>query len=62
MHEYRELAGMIGGGVFFAAFIPYFIDIARGRTKPQRTTWIIWTILGVLTFASYKSVGAHNTI
>jgi hypothetical protein len=62
MPEYRELAGMIGGGIFFAAFVPYFIDILRGRTKPQRATWIIWTILGVLILLSYKSVGAQNTI
>ncbi len=62
MHEYREIAGMIGGSVFFSAFIPYFIDILRGRTNPQRATWIIWTILGVLILASYRSVGAQNTI
>ena len=62
MQHFRELAGEIAGGFFFLAFFPYFIDILRHRTKPNKATWLIWTILGVLILLSYKSVGAHNTL
>lgn len=62
MQQFRELAGDIAGGFFFLAFVPYIIDILRRRTKPNRATWLIWTILGVLILLSYKSIGAQDTL
>lgn len=58
MHRMHEIAGLIAGGLFLAAFIPYVILILDGRVRPNRATWIIWTILGFLILASYRSVGA----
>jgi hypothetical protein len=31
---------------------PYFHDILKGKTKPERATWLIWSILGVVAFLS----------
>ncbi|MGL5806647.1 MAG: hypothetical protein ACRC11_14630, partial [Xenococcaceae cyanobacterium] len=41
---------------------PYTVTILRGKTKPSRTTWWIWTIVGFLLVASYYSSEAINTI
>jgi hypothetical protein len=27
--------------------VPYVRDILRGTTRPQRATWLIWSVLGV---------------
>jgi hypothetical protein len=62
MQFLRDYAGELAGIFFLAAFVPYFFQIIWGTVKPERATWIIWTILGFLILLSYKSVGAGNTI
>jgi len=62
MSQFREVMGYLAGFFFILAFVPYFVQTLNRQTKPNRATWLIWTILGVLIFASYKSVGAENTI
>jgi len=54
--------GIIAGCVSALASIPYFISIFRGKTKPNRATWWIWSWLGVLLFFSYKASGANDTL
>ena len=38
--------GVAAGIINLTASIPYFIDIFRGNTKPERATWWIWFALG----------------
>lgn len=54
--------GVLAGIVTISAFIPYIRDVVRGKTKPSRSTWIIWSILALILTASYYSVGARDTI
>jgi hypothetical protein len=54
-----ELFGILSGTVIFFGGPPYLFDILKGKTKPQRTTWFIWTILGVISFTSQLKLGAH---
>jgi len=37
----------------------YAVDIFKGRTKPERTTWFIWSVLGVIAFVSQRALHAH---
>lgn len=37
----------------------YLIDILKHRTKPQRTTWFIWTVQGAIAFFSQIQLHAH---
>lgn len=37
----------------------YLVDIIRGHTKPERVTWFIWMILGIIAFFSQQILGAH---
>lgn len=41
----------------------YLRDILKGKTKPQRASWFIWTILGVTAFiAQLKLHGAWSLV
>lgn len=35
-----------------ASMPPYLIDIFKGKTKPERASWLIWTVLGAVALVS----------
>ena len=43
-----QLFGLIAGDLVILANIPYMRDILRGKTKPERASWLIWFTLGVI--------------
>ncbi len=51
--------GILAGLVALIDTVPYIRDIRRGRTRPQRATWLIWSVLGVAAFAA-QAAGAAN--
>ncbi len=57
-----ELAGYTSGILIFISFIPYIRDIFRGKTKPERGSWLIWTILGSIAFFSQFAKGASYSL
>ncbi|MDD5171877.1 MAG: hypothetical protein PHF60_02460 [Candidatus ainarchaeum sp.] len=59
--NYGAFLGIAAGVIAIAAYIPYIRSIFRGRTRPNRATWLIWAVLGFIICASYWSVGARNT-
>lgn len=41
--------------ISIAGYLPYISDIIKRKTKPNRVTWLIWSILGtVLCFTSFE--------
>jgi hypothetical protein len=62
MPWFPQFAGQMAGVITLLAFAPYIISMVRGHTKPNRATWWILVIVGVMLAASYRSVGAKNTI
>jgi hypothetical protein len=58
----RLLIGQIAGGISFVAYVLYYISIVQGRSRPNRATWIILTVVGVLIAASYYAAGARSTM
>ena len=58
----QMFVGVLSGLVGLAASIPYIPSILRGETRPNRATWFIWTVLGLVTALSYKGVGAGPTV
>lgn len=62
MPDITAVAGKVAGIVSLAAFIPYILAILRGETKPNRATWWIWAVVGLMLGASYYSSGANHTI
>jgi hypothetical protein len=53
-----EIFGYISGLLFMFSVVPYVRSILKGNTKPQRMTWLIWTILVFIAFFSQLAKGA----
>ena len=56
--RFEQLLAGVAVILFIAAVPPYIIDILRGKTKPQRATWFIWSVLGIIAFTSQLMLGA----
>jgi hypothetical protein len=53
----------IAAGIFsLCGYIPDVLDIVRGKFKPQRASWLIWTLSSCLILLSYYELGAWPTI
>jgi len=53
------LFGLIAGLLQIVAAIPYIRDILRHKTKPQRSSFGIWAMLGAIAFFSQLAKGAR---
>lgn len=58
----HEMIGIIAGILALAGYIPYIIGILRGKTRPNKASWIIWTVVGALLAFSYMAEGDQNAI
>jgi len=54
--------GVASGVLSTFAYIPYIIDTARRRTRPQRAAWLIWSVLGSIAFVSQVYEGATSSL
>lgn len=41
--------------------VPYLAGVVRGRVRPQRMSWFIWTIILVLGLWSYRASGSDDS-
>jgi len=57
-----QFFGYLSAIVNIVALIPYIRDILKGKTKPERASWFIWTILGIIAFLSQLAKGATNSL
>lgn len=57
-----QLFGIISALLNLAALFPYIYDIVKGKTKPERASWLIWTSLGLIAFFSQLAKGATNSL
>lgn len=57
-----QIIGISAGTISFLSFFLYYVSIFKKKTIPNRATWFILTIVGILIFSSYYSVGARETI
>lgn len=57
-----EILGIVAGFLAIFGYLPYIVSIFQGKTKPNKATWIIWTVVGGLLAFSYLAEGDQNTI
>lgn len=57
-----EIAGYLSGLAILMSFVPYIKDIFLGKTKPERISWLIWAILGSISFFSQLAKGASYSL
>lgn len=53
-----ETFGIAAGVLAGIAVIPYIRDILGGTTKPERASWLIWSVLSSIAFFSQLAEGA----
>jgi hypothetical protein len=53
--------GLLAGVIGFLGFLPYIIGTLKGTTKPNKATWLIWAVMGLIIAASYYSAGARES-
>jgi hypothetical protein len=58
----QSFFGIVAGIISLAAFVPYILSILRGETKPNRASWLIWTVVGGMLAVSYRESGAGDAI
>ncbi len=56
------LFGVISGVLSVYAYFPYIRDTIAGRTKPERASWLIWSVLGSIALASQIAEGASTSL
>ncbi len=54
----KNLIGYISMIVAVAGYIPYYVTILNGKTKPHAFSWITWTFAIILVFVAQMSRGA----
>lgn len=57
-----QFFGIIAGILSFSAYFLYIITTIFGKTKPNRATWWILTLIGLMIASSYYVGGARDTI
>lgn len=60
--NWQATIGIIAGIVGLLGFLPYIITTTQRKTRPNKASWWIWGILGVITGISYYYSGATTTI
>ncbi len=54
--------GLLAGVATVLAIVPYVRDVLRGTTRPHRGSWLIWTVLSIVVFASQLADGGTWSI
>ncbi len=57
-----QIWGYISEIISVVCFLPYVRDILLKKTKPERASWLIWTMLGGIAFFSQLAKGASNSL
>jgi hypothetical protein len=53
-----QIFGLLSGIFALLSFLPYIRSIKKGKTKPERSAWWIWSFLMIVALLLQKSQGA----
>ena len=62
MPDFQLILSAIASLLCFFYFFPYLLAIFKGKTRPNRASWWIWGINGLVMCASYYSSGGRQAI
>jgi hypothetical protein len=57
-----ELLGLLAGIIGIVGYIPYIRDVLKGSTKPERASWIIWSLEYAVLFVAQLKSGATESL
>lgn len=58
----NEILGIIAGIISFSSYSIYIFTVLVKKTQPNRATWWILTMIGIMIASSYYAGGARATI
>lgn len=61
MNVTPALIGQIAGILAVVQAIPYIVSILRGKTRPARASYAIWSVVQTISAVSYIASGATDT-
>lgn len=50
--------GTLSALVAVVCYLPYLVDMARGKTRPHMFSWLIWSLVSVIVFAGQQTDNA----
>jgi hypothetical protein len=56
------IIGIIAGIFLIGGYIPYIKDVLSGSTKPNRASWIIWSLSTAVILIGVKETGTNEAI
>ncbi len=62
MFDWHLVLGIVAGVISFGAIIPYIKDIVYGTTRPNVVSYILWTVLLLISILAQISAGASWSI
>lgn len=57
-----QLLGIISGVIAVGSYLPYIKDTLGLTTKPERASWLIWSVLATIAFSSQLAEGATTSL
>ncbi len=60
--SFYEVVGIASAVVFTSSAIPYIVATLRKKAVPHPVSWVLWAVIGVVTFYFTIKVGAHETL
>ena len=57
-----KILGILSGLLMISTVIPYIKDIFLLKTKPERASWFIWSLLNFIAFFSQLAKGASYSL
>ncbi len=57
-----QILGILAGLISVLCYFPYVRDILLKTTKPERASWLIFTVLGSIAFFSQLAKGASDSL
>ncbi|HEV2412825.1 MAG TPA: hypothetical protein VGS28_03395 [Candidatus Saccharimonadales bacterium] len=57
-----EVIGIASGVLSCVGYIPYIRDILRSKARPERATWLIWSVLSLIAFFAQLNKGATQSL
>lgn len=54
--------GILSGLLSALCYPPYIVAILKGKAKPERASWLIWTVLTAMGFFSQLAIGATHSL
>ena len=62
LDAFLAVCGVLAAVLSACAYVPYIADTITGRTRPQRASWLIWSVLGSIAVASQIAEGASSPL